>query len=113
MIVGEKSELRKVNGITEDQRQRIIDFLQGAVYCWCNNRKNEPFALRYLVGGENWNWGATPLQVLYDKQGKDSHASYKKAAREAGWLLKRVIHEDERLFDIQKNRVNHYLWLSE
>lgn len=40
MLIGE-TEIRDVHGIPEEQKQRIIDFLQGAVYCWCKNRKDE------------------------------------------------------------------------
>ncbi len=36
-----KSEIREVRGISNEQRQRILDFLQGAVYSWCKNRKDE------------------------------------------------------------------------
>ncbi|GAB1473161.1 hypothetical protein MASR2M69_06020 [Bacteroidota bacterium] len=45
------SEIRDVYGITNEQRQRILDFLQGAVYSWCKNRKDEWFAARDLLGG--------------------------------------------------------------
>ena len=29
------SEIRDVKNITTAEKQRIYDFLQGAVYCWC------------------------------------------------------------------------------
>ena len=32
------SEIRDVHGITPEQEAKILDFLQGAVYCWCNNQ---------------------------------------------------------------------------
>ena len=41
-------------------------FLQGAVYCWCKNRKDDWFAARDLLGGNNYYWQGTPLIPLYD-----------------------------------------------
>jgi uncharacterized protein YajQ (UPF0234 family) len=37
IIVG-NDEIRQVTGVQEDDKQAIINFLQGAVYCWCKNR---------------------------------------------------------------------------
>ena len=31
------SEVREVGNITNDENQRIEDFLQSAVYSWCKN----------------------------------------------------------------------------
>lgn len=42
IIVG-NDEIREVTRIQEDDKEAIIIFLQGAVYCWCKNRKNEWF----------------------------------------------------------------------
>ncbi len=61
------SEIRDVTGLTRQQEGDIRNFLQGAVYTWCKNRKDEWFALRDLMGGDNYDWSDTPLQVLYDK----------------------------------------------
>ena len=63
----EKTEIREVNGISKEQKKRILDFLQGTVYCWCKNRKDEWFTARDLLGGENYFWQGTPLFVLYEK----------------------------------------------
>jgi hypothetical protein len=52
MSLTEESQLRSVSGISDEEKQRILDFLQGAVYCWCKNRKDEWFSLRDLMGGE-------------------------------------------------------------
>ncbi len=35
------TKINNVNGISPQEEQRIIDFLQGVVYCWCNNKKDE------------------------------------------------------------------------
>lgn len=40
-------------------------FLQGAVYCWCKNRKGEWFTTRDFLGGDNYYWEHYPLGVLY------------------------------------------------
>lgn len=42
IIKGDKT-IRTVNGITPEEEQRIIDFLQGAVYCWCKTEKMNGF----------------------------------------------------------------------
>lgn len=57
---------RAVHGISEQQRCDIVHFLQGSVYCWCKNRKGEPFAARDLLGGDNYYWHATPMMALYE-----------------------------------------------
>ena len=56
---------RSVKGITAEQRRDIFSFLQGSVYCWCKNRKDEPFTARDLLGGDNYYWQDTPMEVLY------------------------------------------------
>lgn len=102
----ENTEIREVNGISEEQKKRILDFLQGAVYCWCKNRKDEWFAARDLLGGENYFWQGTPLLALYEKT-KD----VKQAGKDAGWLLKKVICEDKRSFQTKKEGlVRQYRW---
>lgn len=58
------SQLRKVQGITQEQASLIKAFLQGAVYSWAKNRKGEQFAAIDLVGGDNFEWEGTPLIVL-------------------------------------------------
>ena len=42
-----------VNGFTDVQLELMKAYLQGAVYCWCKNRKNQWFAARNLIGGDN------------------------------------------------------------
>lgn len=108
MLIKE-SEIRDVNGISEEQEQRIIDFLQGAVYCWCKNRKDEWFAARDLLGGENFHWQGTPMFALYEKSN-----DIEQAGKDAGWLLKKVIYNDKRKFlDKKEGLVRQYLWNGE
>jgi hypothetical protein len=104
----EKSEIREVHGISEEQKQRIMDFLQGAVYCWCKNRKDEWFAARDLLGGDNYYWEGTPMSALYEKS-KDKE----QAGIDAGWLLKRVIDNDKRFFETKEEFVRQYRWNGE
>jgi hypothetical protein len=96
------SEIRNVTDISDHENQRIRDFLQGAVYCWCKNRNDEWFALRYLMGGPNFDWSATPLNVLYEKhlnRGKNEDQAVEDAGKDCGWLVKSVINDDDRQFE--------------
>ena len=56
---------KSVNGFSERQLDLMRAFLQGAVYCWCKNRKNEWFAARDLLGGDNYYWQGTPPSCRY------------------------------------------------
>ena len=104
-----------MTGITEEQKQQIIDFLQGAVYCWCKNRKDEWFSMRDLMGGDNFHWQGTPLLALYlkhENQGKDSESAVKDAGKDSGWLLKKVISNDMRIFDSKNEElIRKYRWI--
>lgn len=55
MSLVQPSEIREVHGISDDEKKRIHDYMQGAVYSWVKNRKSEWFAVRDLVGGENFD----------------------------------------------------------
>jgi hypothetical protein len=102
----EKSEIRDVRGISDEQKQRIRDFLQGAVYSWCKNRKDEWFAARDLLGGDNYSWENTPMYPLYKKSN-----DVEQAGKDAGWLLKQVIADDKRSFETKKEGlVRQYRW---
>src|ERR1700686_1203379 len=106
MALTEESELRDVHGIDEAKKAKIKAFLQGAVYCWVKNRKDEQFAARDLVGGENVDWQGTPLYPLYHKHtdsGKDNEAAFEAAGKDLGWLLKSVLAEDKRTFEAAKS----------
>ena len=105
----EKSEIREVHGISEEQKQRIKDFLQGAIYSWCKNRKDEWFAARDLLGGDNYHWQSTPMFALYEKS-----EDVEQAGKDAGWLLKRVISDDKRIFETKnEGLVRQYRWNGE
>lgn len=108
------SELRQVRGITSEQTRRIRDFMQGAVYSWAKNRKDHWFAVRDLVGGDNRNWGGTPLQVLYTKHtasGKTHDKAFEAASHDIGWLTKAVLDSDRREFESRDSgRGKEYRW---
>ena len=110
-----QSQLREVYGITENESLRIQSFLQGAVYCWCKNRKDEWFSLRDLMGGDNSFWQGTPLMALYEKQeraGVLEPTASEQAGREGGWLLKSVISADLRIFEtIEEELIRKYRWI--
>ncbi len=89
----------------------IKNFLQGAVYCWCKNDKDEWFSLRDLMGGANFHWQGTPLIKLYEKH-RYKKDSVKSAGIDAGWLLKAVINDDERVFETRKRElIRQYRWV--
>lgn len=78
-------------------------YLQGAVHSFCKNNPGTAFSLRDLVGGENKDWGETPLQAIYHyhiSAGKSKASAKRQAAIDAGWLLKTVLAEEKnRLFE--------------
>jgi hypothetical protein len=115
MAIKPESELRDVHGIDNNQKTLIKAYMQGAIYSWVKNRKGESFAVRDLVGGENYNWEGTPLFVLWEKQiklGKKGDDATTDAAKDLGWLTKTVLAEDKRTFMVEKaGMVNSYRWM--
>jgi hypothetical protein len=102
--------VRDVYGISPQQKTRIFDFLQGAVYCWCKNRPDEWFSLRDLMGGENFDWASTPLMPIYSKHHPAADAT-QSAGKDCGWLLKRVINDDVRNFETRHAElIRQYRW---
>jgi hypothetical protein len=107
--------VRRVKGIGPQERVRIKAFCQGAVYCWIQLRRDEPFGVRELVGGENRNWSGTPLQVLYDRQiglGRKHQKAMELAGQAFGWLLKEALEDDKRTFkEVRQDRRKAYRWV--
>lgn len=108
---------RAVHGICARQQRDIMNFLQGAVYCWCKNRKGEPFAARDLLGGDNYYWQDTPMMVLYDyyKNGDDANYEYavEEAGKAAGRLLYHLLYDDKREFKTWVEYTRMYKWTGE
>lgn len=109
-----KSVNRDVRGINEDDKLRIKVYLQGAIYSWCNDNKKKWFSARDFLGGDNNHWQGTPLFVLFEKHknmGKNDLKSIKDAGKDAGWLMKKVISDDKRIFDTKvEQRIRKYCW---
>ena len=109
-MLKKNSEIREVKKITKEDKENIVNFLQGAVYSWCKNN-DKWFALRDLMGGDNYYWEGTPLLALYKKH-QDKDNAVKLAGKDAGWILKKVIEQDKRLFDTKKeDRTRKYKWI--
>jgi len=110
-----KSEIRNVTDLTPVETQRIYDYLQGAVYCWCKNKMGKWFSARDLFGGENFDWKGTPIIKLYEKhesKGKTYDEAVKGAGIDVGWILKRVINDDLRKFETKKEElIRKYRWV--
>ncbi|OFX70096.1 MAG: hypothetical protein A2X12_06325 [Bacteroidetes bacterium GWE2_29_8] len=116
MTLIKQTEVRNVINISKEQELEIMSFLQGAVYCWCKNRRDEWFSMRDLMGGDNYYWEGTPLEYLYEKHadtlGKDKEDAIKDAGKDSGWLLKKVISQDKRSFDSKKEElIRKYKWI--
>jgi hypothetical protein len=116
MLIGDNTRTKNVHGLSTTDLQRIKDFLQGAVYCWCKNRKGEWFNARDFLGGDNFYWEHYPLGVLYFRQlhaGKTHDEAFEQAAKDAGHILKKMLQEDDRTFETQGGYTRSYLWTGE
>ena len=101
----EKSIIREVKGLSSKQKEKIINYLNNEVNFWCNTNKSDWFSARDFLGGKKRNWEGTPMQKLYKKyinQGLTETVSRKRAGHDAGWLLKKTIHEHDSWFDTKK-----------
>jgi hypothetical protein len=115
MIIKGDAKIHDLTGLTDEEKARVRDFLQGAVYCWCKNRKDEWFGMADLMGGDNNDWEGTPLIRLYENQkegGKTHEEARERAGIDSGWLLKAVIHGDLRRFETEETPVKRqYRWV--
>lgn len=115
LIKGDNLKIRKVRNIPLDKKTRIDDFLLGAIYTWCKNRKNEWFSVRDLMGGENADWTNTPLIYLYDRQinkGKTQKKAFDQAAKDIGNIVKELLSNDTRNFETDGSmRTRRYIWI--
>ena len=102
---------------TEQIRNEVYAFLQGAVYCWCNVKKGDEFAFRKLFGDENANWNGTPLQKIYDHFNDGSvpeKQAYDSARQVAGKMLREVLDGDRRNFTEEHHSLTqNYTWQKE
>lgn len=105
-----------IRGVSEADVRRMLDFLFGAVRAICANRKGVQFAARDFLGGENFSWEGTPMQILFEKyvdEGYSTDDAVAEAGKSAGRLLTRVLIEDRtrtyRLDDA--GMANGYTWI--
>lgn len=117
MLIGD-SNFKEVWGFEESQKQRMRDYLLGAVQVWCRDRHEEWFAARDLLGGANNHWQGTPLMPLYEyylaRRNDDNEYAVRQAGRAAGHLLKRVLIEDrKRTYETRKGYTREYRWVGE
>jgi hypothetical protein len=116
MSLNPGSQTRVVRDLSPENYQRIYDFLQGAVYCWCKNQTGS-FGLRDLMGGPNFFWAKTPLIALWNKhkaRGLSDEDALTAAAIDGGWILKKVIADDRRTFNHTiEELVRKYHWTGE
>ncbi|MBQ0075473.1 MAG: hypothetical protein KBT34_14935 [Prevotella sp.] len=97
--------IKGVNNISQQEQELIKAYLQGAIYCWCNTeRKYDTFYARDFLGGNNTFWEGTPVETLYNhylQVGNGNHDyAFSEAAKAAGRLLKSVLNDDKRIFEV-------------
>lgn len=107
-----------IRNVGEQDIQRMLDFLFGAVRAICADREGTQFAARDFLGGANYFWQGTPMYRLYEKyvdEGYSSDAAVEEAGKTAGHLLKRVLIDDVtrtyRLGDAGMS--NGYTWIGD
>jgi len=112
-----ESTFVEVRSISDEDRQKIMAFLQGAVYCWCKHHREEWFSLRTFSGGDNKDWRGTPLNVLYEhyiNEGNSEEDSENSARLDAGAILKKIANDDKRVFETKMEDTHReYRWTGE
>lgn len=84
----------------------IRNYLLGAINCFVRQKKSDWFRAKDIIIND---WNGTPLQQIYDffiSNGLSEEESLKKAGMCLGQILKKVIYEDERLFETRKFQDN-------
>ena len=105
MLEGDNIRVQNVKGLTDIELEKIKAFLQGAVCCWCLSHKGEWFMAKDLIADHKWeNYPLDVLRSRYKNQGKDDKYAFYQASKDAGKILKKVLLEDERIFETKKER---------
>jgi len=107
-----------IRGVSNADIQRMLDFLLGAVRAICAEREGTQFAARDFLGGANYFWQGTPVEILFEKyiaEGYSAEAAIEEAGKSAGHLLKRVLIEDRnRTYQLgDAGMANGYTWLGD
>jgi len=112
--------VKNTYGVPERAQALIRAYLQGAVYCWCNNMGSgveNCFQARSFLGDNNFYWQRTPMIALYDyylEQGnQDENYAFEEAGKAAGRILKQVLDDDKRIFVQVEGRSASYYWTGE
>jgi hypothetical protein len=116
MVLVPFSLLRTVHGISDQDLDDIRLFMRGAVFCWLRNHPDQWFAVHDLVGGLVNDWHGTPLRMLRDlsdaRHPEDEEAAHDEAARNLGWIVKSMLHAEERTFRTCRGEIaREYLWV--
>lgn len=103
MIINKPHEPINVS-ISAEDKEKIKIFLQGMVYCWSKNVKDENnsnkwFFARDLVGSESFSWDDTPLKVINKLNDSD---------KILGHILYEVIDEDIKQFETKEEHRRCY-----
>ena len=107
-----------IRAVSDADNQRMRDFLLGAVRAICADREGTQFAARDFLGGVNYFWQGTPMEILYEKyisEGYSSESAVEEAGKSAGHLLKRVLIEDENRTYLlgDAGMANGYTWIGD
>ena len=114
----------QINSISNQDFDKIQDYLQGCVYTWCNKKGKEPFCAADFAGGTNYYWQGTPLFPLFSSRSEQYQREYpqeneeqlneravKQAGIDLGWILKSVLIKDKRTFTTHEGfHFAYYTW---
>lgn len=109
-----EQKIRKISAkLSGEQITRIKYFIKGAVYSFCANNlaieqdgTSQWFGVYTLFGGNNFYW-SDPLVELYNyyiKINKSSDEAINMAGQDVGHLLKQVLQEDDRTYEVDRKQ---------
>lgn len=100
MIINNTKQIRRISAKPKNIAN-IKKYILDTVNVTCDG--NEVFSVRSLFGGNNRDWNNTPLQEIYNyhiSTGKSHKKAANRAGIDVGWLLKTVLNDDARTFEI-------------
>jgi hypothetical protein len=106
MAFTHRVSLRDVHDISEPEKEAIKKQLAGAVDSWVREQPGKRFALRDLIDLDHLDSPGDPCRRLCEKHlltEKGRQFAMAAAGRGLGWLLKTVLAEDERVFEMMKS----------
>ena len=123
MFLNSNTNVKRISArLSSQQMEAITAFIKGAVYAYCNNNQNADgnsmnFSVHNLFGEDNYYW-IEPLIGIYNyhfNNGKPSQKAVAAAGKDVGILLKNILLEDTRTYEISKKQrkymVNTYRWI--